>query len=120
MITAAPVFSNPDLTASTTPWYTANLPQGTAIVAGTLFENFETCKIYLIGQKDVTKAPAKEITEWWTKNSAALVSKDLITTTYVSSWAIVVDMTWKKAFAPVRNKVAASDDVVPNPASVDG
>jgi|LakMenE18May11ns_1017448.scaffolds.fasta_scaffold9719913_1 hypothetical protein len=120
MITAAPVFSNPELTASTTPWYTANLPSGVAVEAGTLFENFETCKIYLVGQKDVTKSPAKEITEWWTKNSAALVSKDLITTTYVSSWAIVVDMTWKKAFSAVRDKVAASDNVVPNDAAVDG
>ena len=121
MITAAPVFSNPDLTATTTPWYTANLTQGTAIVAGTLFEFFETCKIYLVGQKDLTKSPAKELTEWYTKNNAALASKDLITTTYVSSWAIVVDITWKDNFVtPVRYKVAASDDVIPDPASVDG
>lgn len=121
MVTAAPVFSNPDLTATSTPFFTATLTAGTAIPSGTLFELFDTCKVYLVGQKDPLKSPAKELATWWAANASALAAKELITTTYVSSWAIVVDITWKKNFiTPVRYKTTASDQVIPNPASVDG
>ena len=108
MVTAAPAFTNPNLTATTVPFITAKLTAGTAVVAGTIFELFESCNIFLIGQKDPAKAPAKEISDWWTKNLSALTTKELLTTSFVSSWAIVVDLKWKKAFNSVRLK--GSDD----------
>lgn len=121
MVTAAPVFLNPDLTVTTKPFFTATLTAGTAIPAGTLFEFFDTCNVYLVGQKDPLKSPAKELATWWTANASALASKGLITTTYVSSWAIVVDITWKDHFiTPVRYKSTTNDQVIPDPTAVDG
>ena len=110
MVTAAPAFTNLDLTVTTVPFISAKLTAGTAVVAGTLFEFFESCNIFLIGQKDPAKAPAKDISDWWTKNISTLASKELITTSFVSSWAIVVDIKWKTAFvSPVRYKGATDD-----------
>lgn len=110
MVTAAPAFTNPDLTATTVPFISAKLTAGTAVPAGTIFELLGSCNIFLIGQKDPAKAPAKEISFWLTTNSAALSSKELITTSLVSSWAIVVDIKWKKDLrSPVRYKGITDD-----------
>jgi hypothetical protein len=115
-IPAGPTFSN------------ANLATATAILDVTLsgtyatktFSIFETCKIYLLGAKDATTTPAKEVSEWITKNEAAIRTAGEASYTTVSSWAIVVDLTWKSAFTtPVRHR-GTEDTLVPNPAAVDG
>ena len=84
-MSAAPAFMNPDLKATTVPFISAKLTAGTAVVAETLFEVFESCNIFLIGQKDRVKAPAEKISDRWTKKISALTSKELLTTSFVSS-----------------------------------
>ena len=81
------------------------LVQGATASAGTNFAIFETCKIWVIGQPAADKSPAKDIADWWKTNSAAITTAGLVPTAQVSSWAIVMDLTWRAAFTtPVRNK----------------
>ena len=65
------------------PTYTnAGLSTATPILDITLsgtyktktFKIFESCKIYLLGQKDAAASPAKEVTEWLKTNEAKLRS----------------------------------------------
>ena len=91
-ITAAPAYVNPSLTAMSTPFISGVFPAGATAKGGTNFTIFEKCDIYLLGQKEATLSPAKEINEWWTANKAALLAAKMIPTTQVSSWAIVVDI----------------------------
>jgi hypothetical protein len=49
------------------------------------------------------------------KNTALLESANLRLISQVSSWALVVDVTWKKAFAEVRKQgTIPSENVYPS------
>lgn len=57
--------------------------------------------------------------DWYVKNQMAIASDGLISSLSISSWAIVVDLTWKKAFTAVRTKDSTNDaNVAPTGAAL--
>lgn len=46
-------------------------------------------------------------------NNSAIRNNGLVSNLNVSSWAIVVDITWKKAFANVRTYDSSDDSKIP-------
>lgn len=61
----------------------------------------ESVKLYIRGDPTSTKSLTKE---YLTKNTGLLESANLRLISQVSSWAIVIDVTWKKAFSDVRKQ----------------
>jgi hypothetical protein len=59
----------------------------------------KSVKIQLVGDAASTTS---KISEFLTTNQTLLTTAGLKLETQVSSWAVVVDVTWKKAFADVR------------------
>ena len=61
--------------------------------------------IYFVGE--ATNIPAignqKLIADWYSNNSKKAVLAGEYNNLLVSSWACVIDIWWKKDFAPVRN-----------------
>ena len=47
--------------------------------------------------------------KWLTDNNAAIALDGLVAPLMISSWAIVVDVTWKNAFTNVRTTNPISD-----------
>jgi len=66
--------------------------------------------------------PAKEVAEWLKTNDSIMRTAGLASYTTVSSWAIVVDLTWKKEFTtPIRNRQDSNGDInIPDPNNTDG
>lgn len=60
--------------------------------------------------------------EWLTTNEKIIRTAGLASFTTVSSWAIVIDLTWKNAFtSPVRHRDDSTKDLkVPNEATTNG
>ena len=50
---------------------------------------------------------------WMSDNRSAIQQNGIIPYTFISSWAIVVDLQWKAAFNNVRNVNAANDTLLP-------
>jgi hypothetical protein len=65
----------------------------------TKFSILNSVKIQLVGDAASTTS---KISEFLTTNQTLLTTAGLKLETQVSSWAVVVDVTWKKAFADVR------------------
>ncbi len=65
----------------------------------TKFSILNSVKIQLVGDAASTTS---KISEFLTTNQTLLTTAGLKLETQVSSWAVVVDVTWKKAFAEVR------------------
>ena len=65
----------------------------------TKFTILNSVKIQLVGDAASTTS---KISEFLTTNQTLLTTAGLKLETQVSSWAVVVDVTWKKAFADVR------------------
>jgi hypothetical protein len=65
----------------------------------TKFTILKSVKIQLVGDAASTTS---KISEFLTTNQTLLTTAGLKLETQVSSWAVVVDVTWKKAFADVR------------------
>ena len=72
----------------------------TVTIDAAKFKILNSVSIYLSGDPAGTK---NQVADWRYANSDAITAAGLATLTNVSSWAIVVDITWKKAFANVRN-----------------
>ena len=85
------------------PFYnTAGLTGGASVtIDATKFKILKSVNIYLVGDPVGTKST---VAEFLSTNNALLDAANLRLETQVSSWAIVVDVTWKKAFAPVRKQ----------------
>jgi hypothetical protein len=62
----------------------------------------ETVNVRLLGVAKDTDEPRKALTDWYTKNKATIATLGLEAALTVSSWAVVVDITWKAAFNNVR------------------
>lgn len=120
--TALP-YSNPQL-ATRTPDLAWSSPAGWAI--------FDSCNINVLGAKDNMSSPYTDMANWQKTNLSvqgsavvsvlgALVgtSVDLYAGVRVSSWAVVLDLSWKSAFNDVRVVNSSDDNVVPG-SSVDG
>jgi hypothetical protein len=52
-------------------------------------------EVFLVGQPDAAKEPAKTMNTWATTNATAITAAGLTAELKVSSWAILVDVTTK-------------------------
>ena len=77
------------------------------------WKRIESVSIYLKGNSVETEEPRKSLTEWYKTNDANIATNGLRTILSVSSWAIVVDITWKSAFNNVRNINSIDDAKTP-------
>lgn len=73
----------------------------------------ESVKIYLTGQAEGS-AIETAMKDWMRENDASIKQGGLVPYLDVSSWAVVVDIKWKKDFTAVRNYNPADDTVVPS------
>lgn len=69
--------------------------------------------ITLTGQKPDGYPIQKVVSDWFTANSAVIQANMLVPQFQISSWAIVVDITWKGTFEPVRPVNPSDDTKVP-------
>ena len=72
----------------------------------------ESVKVYLTGQ-DPTSSVQTAVTEWFKQNDATIRQNGMVSQFQLSSWAIVVDITWKKAFNDVRTYDSTDDTKIP-------
>lgn len=73
----------------------------------------DTVEIFLLGVPTDSAEPRKSLTDWYTANRSSISQFGLNATLAVSSWAIVVDVKWKAAFAPVRLINTTNDNLTP-------
>jgi len=78
-----------------------------------LWKRVDTVKVYLSGNLSATDEPRKALTDWLTTNNEAIAKNGLRPLLTVSSWAVVVDITWKSAFNAVRQINNVSDSLTP-------
>ena len=77
----------------------------------TKFDLLESVKIYLRGDDSGAKS---QIETYIDANLDKFNNANMRLITNVSSWALVVDVTWKKDFAPVRKQgTLPTDNVLP-------
>jgi hypothetical protein len=72
----------------------------------------ESVKVYLTGQNP-TSSVQTAVTEWFKQNDATIRQNGMVSQFQLSSWAIVVDITWKKAFNDVRTYDSTDDTKIP-------
>jgi hypothetical protein len=77
------------------------------------FQLFNSCTIYLQGESSASKDPYKAMTAWYKANASAIAFNGLIAPLTLSSWAIVVDITWKLSFNNVRTTNPTNDALTP-------
>lgn len=67
------------------------------------FQLFESFKLWVIGAPDDASSPYSDIEEWYSANASGNVMN-------VSSWAVVMTLTWNAPFTtPVRPRYRGSD-----------
>ena len=104
------------LKMSDVPTYPTTAMTATPIATFTsevTWKRFESAKIYLTGNPTETEEPRKSLTEWFKTNNDAIAKNGLRPLMTVSSWAIVVDITWKSAFNNVRQINTLDDNLTP-------
>jgi hypothetical protein len=94
-VTAAPysttAYSNEALTATTTATASFDTKDTAA------FKILSTFKLFVVGQTSAEKEPTKSMTKWSTDTAATRKTNAVDVSSNVSSFAIVVDLTTKKA-----------------------
>jgi len=99
-IPAGPVFPGTEtLTALITPTITSD------------WSILKSVKIYLDGEATKKDGNKKLIADWLKTNKKTISAANEFDSTEVSSYAVVVDVSWKTAFAPVRSKGPNTTDL---------
>lgn len=109
LLTIVPTY--PTTAISTTP--------AASFTSDLTWKRLNSVSIYLKGSATSTDEPRKSLAEWYSANDANIAANGMRTTLSVSSWAIVVDITWKSAFNNVRNINTSSDNLTPPSTLVD-
>ncbi len=78
-------------------------------IDSTKFHLLESVKLYIRGDSTNTKSL---INEYLAKNTGLLESANLRLISQVSSWAIVIDVTWKNEFFDVRKQGSNPSEIV--------
>ena len=87
---------------------TETLTPNITMEIGTDWTLMKSCKIYLDGESTKKDGNKKLIADWLKTNRKTLITAAQLDATEVSSYAVVIDLTWDSAFAPVRQQGATS------------
>ena len=106
----------PDMSATAQLQWTPSKTNWTNYVAGVNPAFLSSVNVTLVGQKDGTKEPAKTMNAWYTTNATAIKGAGFTGDQLkVSSWAMVVDITFAKTAPKMYSAVqyGASTAVTP-------
>ena len=109
-LTDAPLFTIDELIPNTTRPSTFSWTNASASSSFTLLSGVT---VTLVGQSDILKEPYKAMSDWQAANKYSIVGFDLTVPLKVSSWTIVVDLTFKDTFKEVRTIDTSDDTKVP-------
>lgn len=89
----------------------------TTVTADSTWKLLGSASVYLAGYAEGA-GPRAALDEWYKKEQASMANNNMLATTSVSSWSIVVDLTWKADFREVRKINTSDDSLTPDTANL--